>query len=133
MSDSHPSIFLEKLNDILDENLGFSEFISWQPNGKSFLIKDAIGLSRYVLPQYFKHNNLQSFIRQLNMYCFRKTNHDSNHREFQHEHFQKNRKDLLHLIKRKSQKLTPMKNILQSTKHDDNSSFESCKSGSNEE
>ena len=43
--------------------------------------------------------------RQLNMYCFSKTRHDSNYREFTHKLFQRGRKDLLNLIKRKTQRI----------------------------
>ena len=62
-----PSAFLEKLYEMLSsaEN---ERYISWQPSGEAFLIRDVNGLQDIVLPRYFKHNNLNSFIRQLNMY-----------------------------------------------------------------
>ena len=94
--------FLEKLYEIL-ENPELDSYISWQPDGLSFLIKQPNGFSETILPNYFKHNNLQSFVRQLNMYSFTKTRHDSNYREFRQPNFQKGRRDLLALIKRKSQ------------------------------
>lgn len=94
--------FLEKLYDILSEEAGNQEYIAWQPNGTAFLIKQPLeSFCNVVLPKYFKHNNLQSFIRQLNMYDFTKTSHDSNHREFTHTLFRKGRRDLLCRIKRK--------------------------------
>jgi hypothetical protein len=74
-----------------------------QPDGQSFLIKNAHLFAEVVLPKFWKHNNLQSFIRQLNMYSFQKTRHDSNYREFRQPNFQKGRRDLLVLIKRKTQ------------------------------
>jgi hypothetical protein len=95
--------FLEKLFDILEENSCYSHLISWQPDGNSFLIKKVNEFSEIVLPKYFKHSNIQSYIRQLNMYGFSKTRHDSNHREFTHKLFQRGRRDLLQLIKRKTQ------------------------------
>ena len=70
---------------------------------KTFLIKNAHAFSEVVLPKFWKHNNLQSFIRQLNMYSFQKTRHDSNYREFRQPNFMKGRRDLLVLIKRKTQ------------------------------
>jgi hypothetical protein len=94
--------FLEKLYEILDDD-SHSDIISWQPDGASFLIKKVNDFSDFVLPRYFKHNNIQSFVRQLNMYSFSKTRHDSNFREFKHSMFQKCRRDLLPLIKRKNQ------------------------------
>eukprot|EP01031_Cornospumella_fuschlensis_P024915 gene24915-30101_t len=100
--------FLEKLFDILDDNSPYSHLISWQPDGASFIIKKVHEFSETVLPKYFKHSNIQSYIRQLNMYGFSKTRHDSNHREFTHKMFRKGRRDLLPLIKRKSQQNLPV-------------------------
>lgn len=97
-----PAAFLEKLYDIM-ENVSLQPYISWQPDGLSFLIKDVQAVSEFVLPYYFKHNNIQSFVRQLNMYSFTKTRHDSNYREFRQPLFQRGRRDLLSDIKRKSQ------------------------------
>ena len=97
-----PPAFLEKLYDIM-ENVSLQPYISWQPDGLSFLIKDVQAVSEFVLPYYFKHNNIQSFVRQLNMYNFTKTRHDSNYREFRQPLFQKGRRDLLSDIRRKSQ------------------------------
>jgi hypothetical protein len=97
-----PAAFLEKLYDIM-ENVSLQPYISWQPDGLSFLIKDVQAVSEFVLPYYFKHNNIQSFVRQLNMYNFSKTRHDSNYREFRQPLFQRGRRDLLSDIKRKSQ------------------------------
>lgn len=97
-----PAAFLEKLYDIL-EDVSLESYISWQPDGQSFLIRDVNSVSELVLPHYFKHNNIQSFVRQLNMYSFTKTRHDSNYREFRQPLFQRGRRDLLSLIKRKTQ------------------------------
>ena len=88
------------------EDVSLQAYISWQPDGQSFLIKQPNAFSESILPNYFKHNNLQSFVRQLNMYSFTKTRHDSNYREFRQPNFQKGRRDLLSLIKRKTQGAT---------------------------
>lgn len=95
--------FLEKLFDILEDNRSYSHLIAWQPDGNSFIIKKVNEFSEIVLPRYFKHSNIQSYIRQLNMYGFSKTRHDSNHHEFTHKLFQRGRRDLLPLIRRKTQ------------------------------
>ena len=97
-----PAAFLEKLYDIL-EDTSLESYISWQPDGQSFLIRDVNSVSELVLPHYFKHNNIQSFVRQLNMYSFTKTRHDSNYREFRQPLFRRGRRDLLSAIKRKTQ------------------------------
>jgi hypothetical protein len=95
--------FLEKLFDILENDSSYHHLISWQPDGSSFIIKKVNEFSEVVLPKYFKHSNIQSYIRQLNMYGFSKTRHDSNHHEFTHKLFQRGRRDLLPLIRRKTQ------------------------------
>jgi len=95
--------FLEKLFDILEDNQAHSHLISWQADGTSFIIKKVSEFSEIVLPRYFKHSNIQSYVRQLNMYGFSKTRHDSNHHEFTHRLFQKGRRDLLPFIRRKTQ------------------------------
>ena len=47
--------------------------LQWSESGDHLLIKDISFLTNETLPKYFKHNNLSSFIRQLNMYDFRKS------------------------------------------------------------
>ncbi|XP_018409256.1 PREDICTED: uncharacterized protein LOC108784825 [Nanorana parkeri] len=79
-------------------------------NGQNFCILDDQRFSREILPKYFKHNNLSSFIRQLNMYGFRKVmslegglvrSDRASAIEFQHPFFKKGRAELLEHIKRK--------------------------------
>ncbi|XP_035212031.1 heat shock factor protein-like isoform X2 [Stegodyphus dumicola] len=79
------------------------------PNGTSFIIYDEIRFSKELLPMYFKHNNMASFVRQLNMYGFRKLSCIDqggmhcfkNEIEFYHQYFIKGQEPLLELIKRK--------------------------------
>jgi len=79
---------------------------SWTAAGDALLIKKIPEFICQVLPQFFNHGNLQSFVRQLNMYDFhkislKKTSRQTSWQCFQHEHFLKARPDLLGLIKRK--------------------------------
>ncbi|PIO37964.1 hypothetical protein AB205_0006000, partial [Aquarana catesbeiana] len=79
-------------------------------DGQNFCILDDQRFSKEILPKYFKHNNLSSFIRQLNMYGFRKVmslesglvrTEGGSAIEFQHPSFKKGRAELLENIKRK--------------------------------
>ena len=80
------------------------ELISWSDNGQSFIINNPPRFSQE-LSKYFKHNNLSSFIRQLNMYGFRKVatieNPGADDLHFYHPDFLRGCKERLENIKRK--------------------------------
>ncbi|XP_026561229.1 heat shock factor protein 2 isoform X4 [Pseudonaja textilis] len=96
-----------------------NQLITWSQNGQSFLVLDEQRFAKEILPKYFKHNNMASFVRQLNMYGFRKVVHvDSGivklerdgPVEFQHPYFKQGREDLLEHIKRKVSSSKPEEN-----------------------
>lgn len=119
------TVFIHKLFDML-EDPSLSHLIWWSPSQDSFCLYPGEEFSN-VLAQYFKHTNIASFIRQLNMYGFHKVNDNfqaeekqSNSSdcglissglatkwEFRHSanHFRKGDVDSLSLIKRKSSKI----------------------------
>lgn len=77
------------------------DICGWNEAGDTLIIKQVDQFPVKILPKYFKHSNLPSFIRQLNMYGFHKTSVDSSRHEFRHEYFRRDRKDLLVNIRRK--------------------------------
>ena len=96
--------FILKLYSILEKN-ELDSIIGWGPTGTEIVIKDVRRLERSVLPHFFRHNKLESFVRQLNMYNFRKLNKFSKMRNrelyFQNEHFRQGNIESLVFIRRK--------------------------------
>ncbi|XP_060915182.1 heat shock factor protein 1 isoform X1 [Labrus mixtus] len=101
--------FLTKLWTLV-EDPDTDPLICWSPSGSSFHVFDQGRFSKEVLPKFFKHNNMASFIRQLNMYGFRKVVHieqgglvkpERDDTEFQHPFFIRGQEHLLENIKRK--------------------------------
>lgn len=107
-------VFIHKLYDMLS-NDSISHLIKWAPDASSFYVFPGEKFCK-VLAQYFKHTNVSSFIRQLNMYGFHKVsdgnstgssdNKDSSRWEFRHSqnHFRKGDIESLKHIKRRSSK-----------------------------
>uniref|UniRef100_A0A3Q3J3M4 HSF-type DNA-binding domain-containing protein n=1 Tax=Monopterus albus TaxID=43700 RepID=A0A3Q3J3M4_MONAL len=87
-------------------------FFLWSlfQTGASFHVFDQGRFAKEVLPKYFKHNNMASFVRQLNMYGFRKVVNieqsglvkpERDDTEFQHLYFLQGHEHMLEHIKRK--------------------------------
>ncbi|KAJ4975858.1 hypothetical protein NE237_000964 [Protea cynaroides] len=100
-----PAPFLCKTYDLIEEEGNKQNddhgrrIVSWNEEGKGFVVWSPQDFSQFTLPRYFKHNNFSSFIRQLNTYGFKKI--ASDRWEFQHQKFQKGGRHLLLDITRK--------------------------------
>lgn len=101
--------FLAKLWKMVDDPTT-DGLISWSAEGTSFIIHNQGEFAQSLLPFYYKHCNMASFIRQLNMYGFHKVvgiesgglkseKHDE--MEFAHSFFLRGMEVLLTKIKRK--------------------------------
>uniref|UniRef100_A0A8C6TRS0 Heat shock transcription factor 2 n=1 Tax=Neogobius melanostomus TaxID=47308 RepID=A0A8C6TRS0_9GOBI len=120
---SNVPAFLTKLWTLV-EDADTNEFICWSQEGKSFMVLDEQRFAKEILPKFFKHNNMASFIRQLNMYGFRKVMHidtgivkqeRDGPVEFQHPYFKHGEDELLENIKRKVSNARPEENKIRQT------------------
>ncbi|KAI3646093.1 hypothetical protein MP228_009021 [Amoeboaphelidium protococcarum] len=102
--------FIKKIYKMLESKV-YQNIIDWTSTGESFIVKDPNELAKMVLPNVFKHSNFASFVRQLNKYDFHKVKNGEDLKlyngmawEFNHPNFKKGRIDILHKVRRKSQK-----------------------------
>ncbi|KAK7538784.1 HSF-type DNA-binding-domain-containing protein [Phyllosticta citribraziliensis] len=101
--------FIHKLYNMLEDQ-SIQHLISWSSSNESFVMSPSTEFSK-VLSSYFKHTNISSFVRQLNMYGFHKVSDvfhtgspDSPLWEFKHGNGNFKRGDLVGLreIKRRA-------------------------------
>ncbi|KAM9808155.1 heat shock factor protein 4 [Neosynchiropus ocellatus] len=111
---SNVPAFLTKLWTLV-EDPDTNHLICWSSTGTSFHVFDQGRFAKEVLPKYFKHNNMASFVRQLNMYGFRKVVNieqsglvkpERDDTEFQHLYFLQGHEHMLEHIKRKVPRLS---------------------------
>lgn len=141
------SPFISKLKLLLSEEK-YRKAIRWSESGGAILISDGEAFKRQVLDEsaeMFKTRNFTSFVRQLNLYGFRKVpvngkGDPSKNMEFEHVHFKRDKPELMHLVKRtcpsrKNKRVT--KGTLTTFKRESSSSgeprFRKFKSAENEE
>ncbi|ELP92468.1 heat stress transcription factor B-2A, putative [Entamoeba invadens IP1] len=96
--------FIAKLYSLVN-TIEYKDMIGWSNTfkGYSICVKDPVQFAKEVLPKNFKHSNMASFVRQLNIYGFHKLE-SKDGVCFKHEFFQKDHPDYLQKIKRKKTK-----------------------------
>ncbi|MBA0650701.1 hypothetical protein Goklo_018089 [Gossypium klotzschianum] len=108
-----PAPFLTKTYQLVDDPLT-DHIVSWGENETSFVVWRITDFAKNLLPNYFKHNNFSSFVRQLNTYVSLSLSLDlstciemgfkkvvADRWEFANENFRKGAKHLLSEIHRR--------------------------------
>ncbi|XP_047312002.1 heat shock factor protein HSF24-like [Impatiens glandulifera] len=95
---SAPAPFLTKTYDLVDDPSS-DDVVSWNEDGTTFVVWKTADFAKDMLPNFFKHNNFSSFVRQLNTYGFKKIVPDK--WEFSNDNFKKGQKHQLIKIRRR--------------------------------
>ena len=95
-----PMLLHKVLNEVDQE--GLSSILSWQPHGRSFLVRKPKKFEQLLMPRYFTQcSKLSSFQRQLNIYGFKRITQGLDRGGYYHEYFLRGRSDLSVFVQRK--------------------------------
>jgi hypothetical protein len=95
--------FPARLHEMLDkiEKDGHDDVVSWQPHGRCFLVHKQTEFADKIMPKYFKMSKFPSFLRQLNLYGFRRLTRTGDDKgAYYHELFLRNKEFLANRIPR---------------------------------
>ncbi|CAD8172686.1 unnamed protein product [Paramecium octaurelia] len=96
--------FLDKLFDLLESEQ--YRFLRWSDDGTSFEVCDIKKLEKQILRVFYKQKSFASFIRQLNLYGFKRTKIRRNINVFAHRYFiQGEKKQLINIISQNKMKV----------------------------
>ena len=91
--------FISKLHSMVaDPNT--DDYFTWTSDGSGLTILNVERFVSELLPLYFKHSNLSSFVRQLNTYGFSKIDHGDGPYIYSHPDFHRDFPERLALIQR---------------------------------
>ena len=76
--------FPTKLHTILS-NPQYRNIISWLQHGRSWKVLDPKRFQEEIVPKYFRHRKLSSFMRQVNGWGFYRANEGVDHNSYYHE------------------------------------------------
>ncbi|KAJ1304494.1 hypothetical protein OPQ81_005640 [Rhizoctonia solani] len=68
-TEEESTAFISKLYHILSRP-EYSKYLAWNESGDAFLLMNATEFAQQVLPRFFRHSNISSFVRQLRLYGF---------------------------------------------------------------
>lgn len=90
--------FPMKLHNMLDHisqhESQLSSIVTWQPHGRSFIVKNINRFAEDVLPRFFQQRKYASFQRQLNLYGFTRLTKGPDRGSYYHELFLRSKKIL---------------------------------------
>jgi hypothetical protein len=84
-SGSFPQILYDVLQDA--ETKGFTDVISWLPDGTGFKVHDSKRFTEEIAPRYFAFKKWKSFQKQCNLYEFDRIFRGPDKNTYSHEHF----------------------------------------------
>mmetsp|Transcript_91707 Transcript_91707/g.137322 ORF Transcript_91707/g.137322 Transcript_91707/m.137322 type:complete len:148 (+) Transcript_91707:85-528(+) len=96
--------FPRKLFTMLEEadSQGFSDIVSWQPDGSSFRVHKPKKFATTIMCQYFNQTRYKSFQRQLNIYGFQRIHTGPKRGGYEHPCMNRSSPELCQVITRLS-------------------------------